>query len=600
VLNSFKRLYALLNASQRRRLAMIGLLTALAAPLEMAGLGLTLPLLQLALTPEKIAQLPVLSRFAGVPRDHLLLGFAVGLFLFYIVKNALLLLIVLRQKRYAKRVEAELRVALLESYLACDYAEHLRRNSAEMLRTIMRSASAVVSGMLMPALELGLESVIAVSALTVLFTVEPVATLTASVFLGAGFGTCYVLLRRRLTEWGYVSEGMTTRMYLWINQSLGAIRETLVLGRGRFFVDAFAHAAHTLARHQARADATQQFPRLVGEVIVLGAVLAVITIALWRSDSATDAMPLVGLFVVAAFRILPSLNRVTAAAAQFRQNAPALDNVAADFRPRPPQPAAPVRSMAFDKQLALAAVDYRYPATPIPALDGITLTLRKGETVALIGPSGAGKSTLADIVLGLLEPTAGTMLVDGIDVRTNLAGWQRHLGFVPQSIFLSDDTLRRNIAFGLPDSQIDEARVRAATAMAQLDDLLEALPKGLDTLVGERGARLSGGQRQRVGIARALYNDPDLLVLDEATSALDSETENRITALMNSFRGRKTLIVIAHRLSTVRHCDRLIFLAGGQVEGIGTFEELQRTNSAFRRMVQAGELNLEAVEAARA
>jgi ATP-binding cassette, subfamily B, bacterial PglK len=591
IYTTIRRLLVLLSPSQKRGLRLVGLLTATAAPLEMLGLGLLLPLLQVALTPEKISDLPVLSEFSDVPHHLLLLGFAVAFLLFFAIKNTLLGFIVIHQNHYAKRVEAELRVTMLETYLTRDYAEHLQQNSAEMLRTIMRSVSSVVSGLVVSALALVLESVLAASALAVLLYVEPVGTLAAIGLLGAGFGGFYFALRHRIQEWGRVSEGMTASMYQWINQSLGAIRETSILGRGQFFIGKFSESAHRLGRYQAWANSVQQFPRLAGEIIVLGAVLVVVMIAMWRSSNAMDAMPVVGLFVAAAFRVLPSLNRILSAAAKIREHAPALENVLADFRGFPAQDRPSATPMRFERGLAFDNVDYAYPNTSELVLKGVSAVLKKGESMALVGPSGAGKSTLADIVLGLLTPTAGCISADGEDIQENIRGWQSGLGFVPQTVFLSDDSLRRNIAFGIADSDIDEDRVREAAAMAQLDDVITGLPEGLDTEVGERGARLSGGQRQRIGIARALYSDPDLLVLDEATSALDSETENRITRLISGFRGKKTLLIIAHRLSTVRHCDRLVFLSNGRVEGCGTFEELQQTCPGFKRMVQSGDIS---------
>ncbi|MBI3798821.1 MAG: ATP-binding cassette domain-containing protein, partial [Deltaproteobacteria bacterium] len=244
-------------------------------------------------------------------------------------------------------------------------------------------------------------------------------------------------------------------------------------------------------------------------------------------------------------------------------------------------------ALTFADRLVLEKVSYTYGDTHIPVLQDVTLTIRRGESVGIVGPTGVGKSTLIDLVLGLLQPSSGRILVDGKDVFQALRAWQRKIGYVPQSIFLIDDSMRRNIAFGLKDTDIDEHKLQAAIRMAHLEEFVASLPHGLDTMVGERGMRLSGGQRQRVGIARALYHEPEVLLFDEATSALDNQTERAVIGAIDRLRGEKTLVIVAHRLSTVRGCDRLVFLRDGRIAGCGSFEELLANNEDFRVMAAA-------------
>ncbi len=564
---------------------------------EMVSLGLFIPLLQEVATPGKASNLfPVREWIAPLAEQthiHILVLLGSFVFAFYALKNGLLALIIYKQQIFIRRIEADYRNTIYAQYLNRPYAYFLNHNSAEIIRTVVQSTGAVFSGILIPFFSMVMELVLIVAALVVLFAVEPTATLTVVVVLGSGLGAFYLLIRRHLTAWGLRLEDVYVRIYMWINQGIGAIREIRILGRDRYFHTMFAQQTDEIARVSAISNTVQLMPRLVGEVIILGTFLIFVSFTLIANQgSFVDAVPVLGIFAAAAFRIAPSVNRLVNSATSIRHNAAALDSVTnADMSSGPPPSAKPVQPLPFQQELRIDGLSFNYAETDRPALNNITFTITKGETVALVGPSGSGKSTLADIVLGLLDPTTGSITADGVNIRSNMTGWQRQLGFVPQTVYLSDDTLRRNIAFGLADNEIDTDQLVDATRMAQLDDVISALPNGLDTFVGERGTRLSGGQRQRVGIARALYNDPDLLVLDEATSALDSETESRITAITAGFRGKKTLLIIAHRLSTVRHCDRLVFLSNGRVEGCGTFDELQRTCPGFERMVQSGDIS---------
>jgi ATP-binding cassette subfamily C protein len=318
-----------------------------------------------------------------------------------------------------------------------------------------------------------------------------------------------------------------------------------------------------------------------------------------------ELVPMLGVYGAAALRVMPSLNRILQYAAQMKLAGSAVDIIYDDLSAldeggiealhahmtgaggeatglEPPH-------FPFAHEIRVQALDYDYPGAPAPTLAGIDFTIRKGESLGLVGASGSGKTTLADILLGLLPPTRGRVLVDGGDIADNLPGWRRRLGYVPQSIYLTDDTLGHNVALGVRDPDIDSSRVQGALHMAQLEDLVDSQPGKLDTMIGERGIRLSGGQRQRVGIARALYRDPDILILDEATSALDGATEQEISKAIESVSREKTLIVIAHRMNTVRQCGRLLFLKDGRLSAMGTYDDLMRDNPDFRTMVALSE-----------
>jgi len=296
----------------------------------------------------------------------------------------------------------------------------------------------------------------------------------------------------------------------------------------------------------------------------------------WQGRPLDTVLPTLGLFAAGAFRVMPSANRLISAAQGMQGTAAAVDLVYEEYKAtRPPAPGpvqnpiAPLRT-----SITLENIRFSYPNAPRPALQGVTLEIQQGESIGFIGPSGAGKSTLVDILLGLLPPDAGAVRCDGSDIQGDLRGWQKQLGYVPQSIYLADDTIRHNVALGVPAGEIDETALRRAIRAAQLEDFVAGLPEGLDTIVGERGVRLSGGQRQRIGIARALYHDPPILLLDEATSALDTETETGVMQAVEALHGSKTIITIAHRLSTVAHCNRVYRMAGGQVVASGRLEDV--------------------------
>jgi len=379
----------------------------------------------------------------------------------------------------------------------------------------------------------------------------------------------------------------------WVNQALGSIKEVKLLGRERFFVNAFDQAYQRYARAGLTASAINNLPRLIMETVAVAALLVAVVIGLYQGKQLQSILPTLALFGLGAMRIMPSINRIAPAVNQMRFWLPAIDAVhgalssatlvwpEAEER-RTEEPDGEHGATFIGRELAVDGLWFKYPGSTHWAIQGISLTVARGSSVAFMGPSGAGKSTLVDLILGLLSPDKGRILADGRPLGEIRRNWQRHIGYVPQAIYLLDDTVRRNVALGLPDEEIDDAQVWKVLRQARLADVVKRMPDELGTIIGERGIRLSGGERQRIAIARALYRDPELLVFDEATSALDGQTERDIADTIRGIAGAQTVLIVAHRVTTIQSCDLIFFLDQGKLVDQGTFAQLTAENPRFR------------------
>lgn len=506
----------------------------------------------------------------------------------YIIKNVVLLAAIYYRSRVTTRIGAGLSSRITRAYVTAPYTFHLGRNSAETAQNILDGVPGLVR--LFEAVVTLATEVLVVAGLTVLLMrVAFLETLVAASIIGLMVGTFVRFTRDRYRSLGERHYTLSTNVLRALQQALGGMKEVAVFGRERHFADAISRDDAGRMRVAVVHASLESVPRLITEsAFVLGLVGLIVALEM-RTGSIAAVMPFIGLYAYVGFRLIPAGHRIAYQAGSMRYDAAAtetlcrdLDQLAAVARERVADVTAPASAMHFRDQLNVEQVSYSYDRSDRPVLDGITLNVRCGECVAIVGATGAGKTTLVDIIMGLLTPAAGRVTVDGTPIAANVREWRRQVGYVPQTPFLLDDTLRRNIAFGVDDADIDDAAVAAAVRVAQLQEFVDGLAGGLDTTLGERGVRLSGGERQRVSIARALYGDPDLLVLDEATSSLDPGTERALTQAIDQLKGRKTLLVIAHRLSTVEHADRVVVLKNGRVDTMGTFAELARDSDAFR------------------
>lgn len=583
-MTTVKKLWEILSADQRRdSIVLLGLMF-VGMVLETLGIGLVIPALALMTQSDLGAQYPVFAPWLdslGNPSQVQLITAGVLILVgIYAVKALFLAFLAWRQQHFVHELQANLSQRLFAGYLRQPYTFHLQRNSAQLIRNTIGQVTDIVY-VSQQGLMLATEILVLFGISVLLLAVEPLGVFLVAGTFGLASWGFNRLTRGHILRWGVARQHHEGLRIQHLQQGLGSAKDVKLLGReGDFLAQYHLHNTGS-ARVGQRQATIQALPRLWLELLAVSGLAALILMMIWRGKPLDALLPTLGLFTAAAFRLMPSINRVVSGYQGARFFLPVVDTLHGEFRlldaaavPTPGRP------MPFKRSLALHQVGFHYPLTDAKVLRGISLTITPGTSVGFIGGSGAGKSTLVDIILGLLTPVSGTVTVDGVDIQTNLRGWQDQIGYVPQSIYLTDDSLRRNVAFGLPADQIDEAAVWRAIHAAQLEQFVADLPQGLDTTVGEHGVRLSGGQRQRVGIARALYHDPGVLVLDEATSSLDTATERDVMEAVRALQGDKTLIIVAHRLSTIEHCGRLFRLEQGRL--VEESEKSPDNNSASR------------------
>jgi len=577
-MTAIRDIWSILTRAQRRAAIRLFGLMIIAMTLEMLGLGIVVPALALMVTDSPMTPPPALAtwlNWLGNPtRPVLLLGGLTALLALYAFKAAFVLFSSWRQSQFIRSVECTVSERLFATYLAQPWTFHLQKNPAELIRNVneVRQLSFALGTMLSTLAE----AFVLVGIVGLLLWFEPAGALAVAALLVAATVVLERLTKSRLRRWGQEAQHHNMYFGKHLMQGLHAAKDIKILGCERSFIDRFTHHSWRRAALHARQALFAQIPRLWFELLAVAALCLLTAVMVGQGQPTKEMVPTLGLFAVAAFRMLPSINKLAAGMQSLRTVEATAHTITSDLRHSPllsGPPAEPPR-FAFRDSIDIAAVSYRYPSASSPSLRTITLTIPHGTSVGLIGGSGAGKTTLVDVVLGLLSPTDGHVLVDGSDIATNLRGWQRLIGYVPQAIYLSDDSIKANVAFGVRTEDIDDHAVSRALRSAQLDEFVNQLPQGAETVIGDRGVRLSGGQRQRIGIARALYHDPELLVLDEATSALDNDTERGVMEAIDALHGAKTLLIVAHRLTTVQRCDLIYRLENGAVVRSGSYADV--------------------------
>ena len=570
-----------------RWLALVPLVS-IGALIEAGGALATFGLLRLVVEPDQVRTLPVVSQiWRAWPTDDpravvATLALAVGVF--YLARALFLSWVEWLRQGIIFNSSAGAAERLLARYLAADYLFHVKRHSSSLIQPMTRASDIAYELVAGSAVNIFAEVVtIAALALVLLSSAPPITLAAVAIVLAVVLGPI-VLTRRAWERIGESERALLQQQLHVLQQSLGAIKDVKISGRQPFFEEQFRHLKRDLTRVKQRRSWAAGAARHGVETTLVLSMLLVVFLVMRESASGSNTVSILALFAYSGFRVIPSSNRIMLNVGYLREAHPWVANMDADMRTlrapvhRPFTPSPPFLLAA----LVCDDVSFRYD-DGTSALEHVSFSIRRGQSVGIVGGTGAGKTTLVDVLLGLLTPTSGRVVIDGQPLEGRERAWQRQIGYVSQDVYLLDDSLRRNIAFGIPDGAIDEARLAAAVALARLDEVVAALPQKLETVVGEHGVRLSGGQRQRVAIARALYHDPPVLLFDEATAALDNQTERDVTAAIAAVHGTRTVIAVAHRLSTVKACDQLIYLKDGRVAGIGTYQELL-SDPGFRQL----------------
>ena len=572
-----RRVLFLAQPYGRAKLAGVFSLSLGQALFQVIGITSIFPFLAIAADPERIRRsrfgMRFLELFPPMENRQLLLVAGLIAIIGLLASNAVNLLAEYARTRYAQNFAHWLRVRLLRRMASQPYTYFLQRNSGDLLKKILGDVTNYASGVLLPLLDTVARVLTAALLLVTLFLVQPVIAVSAAILLGGFYVVTFRLLTQKRRE---VDENLRISVagsFREAQQMLGGIKPVKVHRAEEHFLARFVGHSAIIAQMYARVAVFANSARYFVEPLAFGGLVVAVLLLAAKGRDFSDILPNLGVMALAGYRLLPAVQLLYAQLTQVSSMRHTVDEVYDEFVAAETEVAtsagrttgalAPVDRFRWNDAITLRDVSFRYPGVPRPALNGVSLTIAKNTSLGVIGPTGSGKSTLVDLLLGLYQPTAGEILIDGQRLTpVRVPSWQASIGYVPQEIFLTDDTIARNIAFGLPDEKIDQARLREACAMAQVLEFIETeLSDRFDTKVGERGIRLSGGQRQRIGLARALYHRPSLLILDEATSALDIATEAKLLEALRSLSGKLTMVVAAHRLSAVANCDQLIDLA---------------------------------------
>lgn len=576
-----RKILKLFNKKEKKLLFLLFFMMVIAALLEMVGIGLIVPFASIVTNPDIINQQPVLKFLYELFNFESTMNFTlfcvVLLLSVFVIKNLYLLLFNHMQYKVILNQQVKLSRRLFAEYLTKPYIFHLQRNTADLLRNVNGEVPRVFQGIIMAGFQLITESLVISCILLLLILTSPVATTVAAILLGGSVLMFFKFFRKKTNSIGSEQQSLSGMMIKAVNQGLGASKEVKVLGKEGYFVNEYYNQSRRYVNNSRYIMMLEQAPRLFLETMLVSIILVTMVIILIQDTNTNEIVSTMALFAMSAFRLMPSINRVMAMVTTIRFNQHALSVVYEDIFEGQNQCPSSIKEsdsglimegIYFRDSINLCNVSFRYPGQKEYSIKDISLTIPIGHSVAFVGESGAGKTTLVDIILGLFVPEKGSVQIDGKSLWDQKCLWQKKIGYIPQSIFLSDDTIRHNVAFGIDKEKISDEEVWRALDQAQLKDYVMNLPEKLDTTVGERGVRLSGGQRQRIGIARALYHDPEILFMDEATSALDGETEKEIIKAIDGLKGAKTLIIIAHRLSTIENCDTVFKINNGRLISI--------------------------------
>jgi ABC-type multidrug transport system fused ATPase/permease subunit len=565
------KLNRLLSKEQKSKLYKLLLLMFLGMVFEMGGLGILLPILKLISDIDGVIDYPIVNNIfmfiGGVPsHQKIVIGVLSFLIIYYVFKSVFLAFLSWKQSLFISNLSADISNKLFMGYLKQPYSFHLIRNSSSLISNIQVEVTQFTL-LTQSIIYLTLEISVVIGVLVILFLSDIFAATCVLLLLGTASYIFYLITKGYIKKLGIIRQDNSEKMNQHLMQGLGGVKDIKLIGLEDYFSDKFNIYNFSLARIVSKVTTLNLLPRLYLELLAIIALALILIVKSLSSTSISDIIPTLGVFVAAAFRMIPSSFRILSSIQNIRYSEPVINILSKEIEliSSNHSDSRTNEKYIFNNKIELKNISFKYPNAKNFAVNNVTLEITRGQSVGFIGLSGSGKSTLIDIILGLLQPVSGNIYVDEKDIYECIHKWQNLVGYVPQSIYLTDTSLKENIAFGVPLNLIDEKALMKAVKLAQLEMLINDLPEGLDTYVGERGVRLSGGQKQRIGIARALYRDPDILVLDEATSALDMDTESQVMESIDNLHGKKTILIIAHRLSTIAKCDNVFKLHNGSL-----------------------------------
>jgi ABC-type multidrug transport system fused ATPase/permease subunit len=579
---TIRKAWAVYPKQSKRRVPFVMLLGILGTAVEAFGIGLVIPVMTTmskASPGNSGSVLQPLFNFFGIQSVGTMVGVAVlSIVVAFMVKNAYQLFYSWYVSKFSNFSSQQLSSMLFRSFLRRPYTFHLQRNSSELLNTVQQEVGMTL-GIVTSTTGLLKELLLGASVAVLMFITEPVAAASTLVILIFGSILYTKVTKPRIAYFGQQRQKIQAPLMRYLLQGFGGVKDIQVLGRSEDFASQYERQNIVVQEAGLRYSLVRQIGPMWTELLAMSGLTVVVWVMVWQGRAPDRIIPLLGLFVIATWRFVPSINNVIGLVNGLAYSKPAVESLYNEFEYIKKQNEIVKTQAVFTDKIEMRNLTFSYANTLAPSLRDVNIVVHKGETVGFIGPSGAGKSTLVDVILGLLPPSSGELLVDGINMHEHNIEWQSTIGYVAQAIYLTDDTIRRNVAFGIAENEIDDVALERALKSAQLWEFVQGLPDKTHSIVGERGIRVSGGQRQRIGIARALYHEPQVLVLDEATSSLDIETETEVMSAIRALQGFKTILIVAHRLSTVQHCDRVYKIEDATIVGEGTLEELTKSAS---------------------
>lgn len=568
-----KKLNYIFSTKDKIKIVLLTIMILIGSILELLAISLFSPFIDGIMDQNIMLESTIMSylyRFFSFEKyEYFLALLAGGIIAIYIIKNVYIIIEKNTIYRFAYRIQRTISTKLLKSYMKEPYTFHLNKNIAVLQRSMQEDTDQFAKAIL-HFMEMAAEACVCIVLGIYLFIVSKSITVVIAGLLLVCLGIFSYINKKYSRKWGEQGQEYKAKIYQWMNQSLSGIKDIKILDRSETFINNYDNYMRKYVRVLRLNRLIGIMPKYIIEMVCMTGLLSAVLVKMFFGQKElSEFVPQLAIFAVAAFRLLPSVGRINEHLSAVIFATPSIDLIYHDLKEIEylhVEEMAKDENWHFKEEIEVKRVTYAYPEGEGNVIENACFHIRKGETVAFVGTSGAGKSTMVDILLGLLPPQQGKILVDGMDVYKNLRTWQKEIGYIPQTIYLSDDSIRNNVAFGIEEEEIEEQAVIAALKQAQLYDFVDTLPEGLDTCVGDRGIRLSGGQRQRIGIARALYHNPEILVLDEATSALDNDTEAAVMEAIDSLKGQKTIIIIAHRLTTIKNADTIYEVKDGKVE----------------------------------